>query len=66
MNDLIDYEDASPEVREVYDDIIAKRKIDEVNEFWKALAVQPEFYGAPGAGSKGSWHPVSSTPSPGR
>ena len=35
---LIDYEDASPEVRAVYDDIMATRKVDRVNNFWKALA----------------------------
>jgi AhpD family alkylhydroperoxidase len=35
---LIEYEDASPEVREVYDDIMATRKIDWINNFWKALA----------------------------
>ncbi len=40
---LIDYEDAGPEVRAVYDDIMATRKIDWVNNFWKALAVQPEL-----------------------
>jgi hypothetical protein len=31
-------EDASPEVRAVYDDIMATRKIDWVNNFWKAIA----------------------------
>ena len=40
---LIEYEDAGPEVRAVYDDIMATRKIDWVNNFWKALAVQPEM-----------------------
>lgn len=38
---LIEYEDASPEVRAVYDDIMATRKIDSVNNFWKALASHP-------------------------
>ncbi len=41
--DFVEYEDASPVVREVYDDIMATRKIDWVNHFWKALAVQPEL-----------------------
>lgn len=41
--DFVEYEDASPEVREVYDDIMATRKINWVNNFWKALAVQPEL-----------------------
>jgi AhpD family alkylhydroperoxidase len=38
---LIEYEDASPEVRAVYDDIMATRKIDWINNFWKALANDP-------------------------
>ena len=40
---LIEYEEADPEVRAVYDDIMATRQIDWVNNFWKALAVQPEL-----------------------
>lgn len=40
---LIEYEDASPEVRKVYDDIMATRNIDWINNFWKVLAVQPEL-----------------------
>ena len=35
---LIEYEQASPEVRAVYDDIMATRKTDRVNNFWKAIA----------------------------
>jgi len=38
---LIEYEDASEEVRAVYDDIMATRKTDRVNNFWKALANHP-------------------------
>ncbi len=38
---LIEYKDASPEVRAVYDDIMAARKIDWINNFWKALAHDP-------------------------
>jgi AhpD family alkylhydroperoxidase len=37
----IEYEEAGPEVRAVYDDIMATRKIDWVNNFWKALAHHP-------------------------
>ena len=37
----IEYADASPEVRAVYDDIMATRKIDWVNNFWKVLAHDP-------------------------
>ncbi len=39
---LIEYADASPAVRAVYDDIRATRKTDFINNFWKALAVNPE------------------------
>jgi AhpD family alkylhydroperoxidase len=38
---FIEYENASPEVRAVYDDIKATRKIDKVTNFWKALAHDP-------------------------
>ena len=35
---LIEYADAGPEVRAVYDDIMATRKTDYINNFWKAIA----------------------------
>jgi len=38
---LIEYKDASPEVRAVYDDIMATRQTDWINNFWKALAHDP-------------------------
>jgi AhpD family alkylhydroperoxidase len=38
---LIEYAQASAEVRAVFDDIKATRKIDDVNNFWKALASHP-------------------------
>jgi len=38
---LIEYAEASAEVRAVYDDIMATRKTDRVNNFWKALAHDP-------------------------
>ena len=38
---LVEYGEASAEVRAVYDDIMATRKIDQVNNFWKALASHP-------------------------
>ena len=38
---LIEYADASPPVKAVYDDIMATRKIDCVNNFWKAIAHDP-------------------------
>ena len=41
MATLIEYQDASPEVRAVYDDIMATRHTDWINNFWKALARDP-------------------------
>lgn len=38
---LIEYEDASPEVRAVYDDIRIVRQTDFINNFWKGLANNP-------------------------
>jgi AhpD family alkylhydroperoxidase len=38
---LIEYEQASAEVRAVYDDIMATRGTDWINNFWKALAHDP-------------------------
>ena len=37
----IEYEQAAPEVRAVYDDIMKTRGIDWINNFWKALANDP-------------------------
>jgi AhpD family alkylhydroperoxidase len=37
----IEYADASPEVRAVYDDIKATRGVDDVNNFWKYAAHHP-------------------------
>ncbi len=41
MSRLIEYEDASEEVRAIYDDIRATRKTEYINNFWKALAQHP-------------------------
>jgi len=38
---LIAYKDASAEVRAIYDDIMATRKTDWINNFWQALAHDP-------------------------
>lgn len=38
---IIEYEQASAEVRVVYDDIMKTRGVDWVNNFWKALANEP-------------------------
>jgi AhpD family alkylhydroperoxidase len=38
---FIEYAEASPPVRAVYDDIMLTRQTDTVNNFWKALAHDP-------------------------
>jgi len=38
---MVEYADASPEVRAIYDDIMATRQTDWINNFWKALAHDP-------------------------
>ena len=38
---LVEYPEAAPEVRAVYDDIMKTRNVDWVNNFWKALANDP-------------------------
>ena len=37
----VEYADATAEVRAVYDDIMATRKVDWVNNYWKVLANHP-------------------------
>jgi AhpD family alkylhydroperoxidase len=41
MVKLVEYAGASPEVKAIYDDIMATRKTDWINNFWKALANHP-------------------------
>jgi AhpD family alkylhydroperoxidase len=55
---LIEYEDAAPEVRAVYDDIMATRKTDWINNFWKALARDP-------ATLRRTWHSIKEIMAPG-
>ena len=38
---IIEYADASPQVKVVYDDIMKTRGVDWINNFWKALANDP-------------------------
>ena len=38
---MVEYENAKPEVRAVYDDIMKTRGIDRVPNFWKVLASHP-------------------------
>jgi AhpD family alkylhydroperoxidase len=58
MPRLIEYGDASPEVRAVYDDILATRKTDYINHFWKALANDP-------ATLKRTWESIKQIMAPG-
>jgi AhpD family alkylhydroperoxidase len=39
----VEYAEASPEVRAVYDDIKATRKVADINNFWKYLANDPDL-----------------------
>lgn len=55
---LIEYEQASPEVRAVYDDIMATRKTDYVTNFWKAIAHDP-------ATLKRTWESIKQVMAPG-
>ena len=40
MAELVQYKDASVEVRAVYDDIKQSRGVPDVNNFWKALTAR--------------------------
>ncbi len=54
----IDYADASPAVRAVYDDIKASRNVPDVNNFWKYLARDP-------ATLKRTWESIKEIMAPG-
>jgi AhpD family alkylhydroperoxidase len=55
---FIEYKDASPEVRAVYEDIMATRQTDWINNFWKALAHDP-------ATLKRTWESIKQIMAPG-
>ncbi len=55
---LIEYKDANAEVRAVYDDIMATRKTDWINNFWKAIANDP-------ATLKRTWESIKEIMGPG-
>jgi AhpD family alkylhydroperoxidase len=55
---FIEYEQASPAVRAVYDDIMATRKTDWINNFWKAIANDP-------ATLKRTWQDIKQIMAPG-
>lgn len=54
----IDYEEASPAVRAVFDDIKATRNVPDVNNFWKYLAHDPALL-------KRTWESVKEVMQPG-
>ena len=54
----IDYAEASPEVRAVFDDIKKMRQVEDVNNFWKYLARDP-------ATLKRTWESVKEVMAPG-
>ena len=55
---MIEYADAGAEVRAVYDDIMATRKVDWINNFWKVLAHHPPTL-------KRTWESVKEVMAPG-
>ena len=55
---FVEYEDAGDEVRAVYDDIMATRGVDWINNFWKALAQDP-------ATLKRTWESIKQVMAPG-
>jgi len=54
----IEYRDASPQVRAVFDDIKRTRQVDDVNNFWKYLANDP-------ATLNRTWHGIKEIMAPG-
>jgi AhpD family alkylhydroperoxidase len=54
----IEYADASPQVRAVYDDIKRSRNVEDVNNFWKYLAHDP-------VGLERTWASIKEVMSPG-
>lgn len=56
---MVEYEQASPEVKAVYDDIMAARGSNWVNNFWKTLAIHPPTL-------RRVWAGVKEVMSPGR
>ena len=55
---MVEYQNASAEVRAVYDDIMATRQTDYINNFWKSLAHDP-------ATLKRTWESVKQIMQPG-
>src|SRR5947208_15049805 len=55
---LIENKDASPEVRAISDIIMATRKVDWINNFWKAIAHDPALL-------KRTWESIQKIMAPG-
>ena len=55
---MVEYADADDEVRAVYDEIMATRKTDQVNNFWKAIAHDPALL-------RRTWQQVKEVMAPG-
>ena len=56
---MVEYADATPEVRAIYDDFMATRKTDRVPNFWKTLASHPPLL-------RDVWQSLKATMQPGR
>jgi AhpD family alkylhydroperoxidase len=56
---MVEYADATPEVREIYDDFMATRKSDRIPNFWKTLASHPPLL-------RDVWQSLKATMQPGR
>lgn len=54
----VEIKDATPEVRAVYDEIMAARQVTDVNNFWKYLANEPRML-------KHTWESLRSIMGPG-
>ena len=54
----IDYRDASPQVRAIFDDIKRTRGVEDVNNFWKYLAHDPPTL-------ERTWHSIKDIMAPG-
>ena len=55
---LVEYDDAPAEVRAVYDDIMATRGVDWINNFWKVIANHPPTL-------KRTWESIKQVVAPG-
>ena len=56
--EMVEYENASAEVREIYDEILHQRGPDGLSEFWKTLAFYPPTL-------RRNWHQPKDTLAPG-